>query len=51
MPPRSGRPNNGFTLAAPATALSCSLRAAVRALRHWWAEERHYRPERRYMRG
>lgn len=27
------------------------LRAAARALRHWWAEERHYRPERRYMRG
>jgi hypothetical protein len=30
---------------------SCGLRATLRALRRWWAEERHYRPERRYMRG
>lgn len=39
--------------AAPAAnqGLSCRLRAAAGALRRWWAEERHYRPERHYMRG
>lgn len=39
--------------AAPdaAQGLSCRLRAVAGALRRWWAEERHYRPERHYMRG
>jgi hypothetical protein len=25
--------------------------APLRALAHWWSVGRHYRPERRYMRG
>ncbi len=38
--------------AAPAAqGPSRRVRAVVRALRRWWAEERHYRPERHYMRG
>ena len=40
--------------AAPAAASHGALRtigAALGALRRWWAAERHYRPERRYMRG
>ena len=28
-----------------------TIAAALGALRRWWAAERHYRPERRYMRG
>ncbi len=28
-----------------------ALAAALGALRRWWAAERHYRPERRYMHG
>ena len=28
-----------------------TLRTALGALRWWWAVGRHYRPERRYMRG
>lgn len=41
----------GQRRAAPPQGLPCRLRAAARALRHWWEVERHYRPERRYMRG
>ncbi len=40
--------------AAPAGASHGALRtigAALGALPRWWAAERHYRPERRYMRG
>ena len=40
--------------AAPAAASHGALRtigAALGALRRWWAAERHYRPERQYMRG
>ena len=40
--------------AAPATRSHGALRtiaAARAALRRWWAAGRHYRPERRYMRG
>jgi hypothetical protein len=40
--------------AAPAAAPRGALRtvaAAFGALRRWWAAGRHYRPERRYMRG
>lgn len=55
MPPRTPRHENSarHRRAAPAAAqgLSCRLRAAAGALRRWWAEERHYRPERHYMRG
>ncbi len=28
-----------------------TIQAALGALRRWWAAGRHYRPERRYMRG
>ena len=40
--------------AAPAAALHGARRiiaTARAALRRWWAAGRHYRPERRYMRG
>ncbi len=40
--------------AAPAATSRGALRtvaAALAALRRWWAAGRHYRPERRYMRG
>ncbi len=40
--------------AAPAATSHGALRtvaAALAALRRWWAAGRHYRPERRYMRG
>lgn len=43
----SERPRGTPALGRP----SCRLREAARALRRWWAEDRHYRPERRYMRG
>jgi hypothetical protein len=39
----SARPGGG----APGGALAVTLRA----LAHWWSVGRHYRPERRYMRG
>jgi hypothetical protein len=47
----------------PTRSISCSvtasaddsvstwIRSALGALLRWWAEGRHYRPERRYMRG
>jgi hypothetical protein len=41
--PSSARPGGG----APGAALAVTLRA----LAHWWSVGRHYRPERRYMRG
>jgi hypothetical protein len=43
--------NRRHRRAAPAQGPSDRLRAVARALRQWWAEDRHYRPERRYMRG
>ncbi len=50
MPSRTGRQNSDHPLTAVAR-LPCRLRALARALHRWWMEERHYRPERRYMRG
>ncbi len=39
--------------ASPATPRGAlrTIAAALAALRRWWAAGRHYRPERRYMRG
>jgi hypothetical protein len=52
MPLCTGRnQTNARRRAAPAPGLPRRLRAMARALRQWWAEERHYRPERHYMRG
>lgn len=48
---RIGRQNSGHRRAARAQSPSRRLRAMARALRQWWEEDRHYRPERRYMRG
>jgi hypothetical protein len=31
--------------------MSTWIRSTLGALHRWWAEGRHYRPERRYMRG
>jgi hypothetical protein len=40
------------TPAAPLpTRAGGALAAPLRALAHWWSVGRHYRPERRYMRG
>lgn len=47
----SARHRRAAPAGAAARGLSCRLRAAAGALRRWWAEERHYRPERHYMRG
>ena len=38
-----------FRFHAPSTRRM--IPAAIAALRRWWAAGRHYRPERRYMRG
>lgn len=52
VPSRVGRQNSDYPRATPAAArLLSRLREAARALNRWWAEERRYRPERRYMRG
>jgi hypothetical protein len=52
VPSRVERQNSAHPRAAPAAArLLPRLREAARALNRWWAEERRYRPERRYMRG
>jgi len=52
MSTRTGRQHGeGHRFAAPAQSLRCRFRAMARALRRWWTEERHYRPERHYMRG
>jgi hypothetical protein len=43
-----------FRRAAPVASPRGAFRmipAALGALRRWWAGGRHYRPERRYMRG
>jgi hypothetical protein len=37
--------------AAPAARSGGALAATLRAFAHWWSVRRHYRPERRYMRG
>lgn len=52
MPDRTERRNGKAQRpASRARISSLRLRALARALRRWWAEERRYRPERRYMRG
>ena len=51
MSPSNVHRNSEWTRAASAMRPLCGLRAVLRALRRWWVEERHYRPERRYMRG
>lgn len=55
MPLRTPRHENSaryrHAAASAAQGLAHRLREMARALRRWWAEERHYRPERHYMRG
>jgi len=50
--PLSGEQNTSrHVRSLPGTSGSAWFSTALAALRRWWSVGRHYRPERRYMRG